>query len=199
MMNKIYYVDCENIANLLKQHTKKFQNVTIKSLADIVIKDVDNHNSLLIFGNNINNIEKIKEAKIIIISDKGEDKDNIYFWQRPICMDELLNFIESCFLSTNIVNINNIYNLDIRAKILINKNNDKKFYLTDKEFALIECLIKNPKIISKEQLLAEIWQYQDNVETHTLETHIYNLRNKINDENGLIETKEGGYYIADLS
>ena len=52
------------------------------------------------------------------------------------------------------------------------------------------------KIISKEELLKQIFGYKDGVETHTVETHIYKLRQKINDnENGLISTKEGGYIL----
>ena len=62
---------------------------------------------------------------------------------------------------------------------------------------MIEYLWENKdKIISKEELLKEIFGYKDGVETHTVETHIYKLRQKINDdENGLICTKEGGYTL----
>jgi DNA-binding response OmpR family regulator len=61
--------------------------------------------------------------------------------------------------------------------------------------AILNNLISD-RIISKEELLKEIFGYKEGVETHTVETHIYKLRQKINDdENGLIYTKEGGYTI----
>jgi len=69
--------------------------------------------------------------------------------------------------------------------------------LTEKEVDIIKYLYKNSgKYVSKQDLLKDVWGYADDATTHTVETHIYRLRQKV--ENGkeqLIETSEGGYKL----
>ena len=64
----------------------------------------------------------------------------------------------------------------------------KKIHLGSlkKENEIFSCLInyKN-KPVSKKQLLKDIWQYDDQIDTHTLETHIYSLRKKLETKLGL--------------
>jgi len=71
--------------------------------------------------------------------------------------------------------------------------------LTDKEAEILYYLSKNINIeVSKEIMLKDIWQYQQGIDTHTLETHIYRLRQKIevNAENPkILTTKENGYIL----
>ena len=69
--------------------------------------------------------------------------------------------------------------------------------LTQKEAELIEYLWENKnKSVSKDELLKQIFGYSDSVETHTLETHIYKLRQKIsNGSIDLILTQDGGYQL----
>lgn len=69
--------------------------------------------------------------------------------------------------------------------------------LTQKEAELVEYLFENKdRIVTKEELLSQIFNYNQSAETHTLETHIYKLRQKIAFANAeLILTKDGGYQI----
>ena len=69
--------------------------------------------------------------------------------------------------------------------------------LTQKEAELVEYLFENKdRIVTKEELLSQIFNYNQSAETHTLETHIYKLRQKIASANAeLILTKDGGYQI----
>lgn len=71
--------------------------------------------------------------------------------------------------------------------------------LTEKETEILEYLSKNKeKNISKTELLKYIWGYADTVETHTLETHIYRLRQKIErdpTQPEILLTKENGYGV----
>ena len=76
--------------------------------------------------------------------------------------------------------------------------NKIKLKLTEKEVNTIVYLSKIDKPIAVEELEAEVWGYQSNIETHTVETHIYRLRKKIlktfNDKN-FINSKKNGYQI----
>lgn len=67
--------------------------------------------------------------------------------------------------------------------------------LTEKEAAILISLINAPAhSMTKDALLQDIWGYGRNIETHTLETHIYRLRQKLPD--GILRTDENGYSLA---
>jgi DNA-binding response OmpR family regulator len=76
----------------------------------------------------------------------------------------------------------------------------KKIRLTDKETNILKYLYRaGSKVISREELLTEVWGYNAGVTTHTLETHVYRLRQKIEpDPTGpkLLITEAGGYRLA---
>ena len=81
-------------------------------------------------------------------------------------------------------------------QILLNKNS-KVIKLTDKESSMLEYFFKNKnKVLTRYQLLLNLWGYKENITTNTLETHIYRLRKKLSlveIRNKLIISKEGGY------
>ncbi|HWE98419.1 MAG TPA: response regulator transcription factor [Caulobacteraceae bacterium] len=76
----------------------------------------------------------------------------------------------------------------------------KKIRLTDKETNILKYLYRaGSKVISREELLTEVWGYNAGVTTHTLETHVYRLRQKIEpDPTGpkILITEAGGYRLA---
>jgi len=77
--------------------------------------------------------------------------------------------------------------------------NQKKLRLTDKEAAILRYLYRSgEKPVGREELLREVWGYNSNVTTHTLETHIYRLRQKIEPDvqsPKLLITETGGYRL----
>ena len=78
----------------------------------------------------------------------------------------------------------NKFHYDFNARSLFNKKNSLRF--TEKENEIFSCLLNyNNKPISKKKLLKDIWQYNDQIDTHTLETHIYSLRKKLETKLGL--------------
>ncbi len=91
------------------------------------------------------------------------------------------------------------YSFQPAAKLLLTKDN-KKIRLTDKESAILKYLYRaGDKIISRDELLKEVWGYNKQVTTHTLETHIYRLRQKIEQDPTnvrLLITQEGGYRLV---
>lgn len=86
------------------------------------------------------------------------------------------------------------------AKLLIRLEDDYKIRLTEKETAILKYLLRaKEKAVSREELLNEVWGYNTGVTTHTLETHVYRLRQKIEEnpsEAKLLLTEPGGYRLA---
>jgi DNA-binding response OmpR family regulator len=73
--------------------------------------------------------------------------------------------------------------------------------LTEKETMILNHLIKaRGKTVSREEFLREVWRYQPDTNTHTLETHVYRLRRKISNTGGdpdtFLRTDMGGYRIV---
>lgn len=93
----------------------------------------------------------------------------------------------------------NRYELRPANKEILNQRNNELIKLTEKEVAIIKYLYKaGDKIISKNELLQEVWGYSPEVTTHTIETHIYRLRQKVEHEAleaQLIMTEDGGYKL----
>ena len=85
------------------------------------------------------------------------------------------------------------------AKLLVDEK-AKKIRLTEKETNILKYLYRaGEKAVSREELLAEVWGYNAGVTTHTLETHVYRLRQKIENDPAnakLLLTEAGGYRLA---
>ena len=84
------------------------------------------------------------------------------------------------------------------AKLLLDAN-EKKIRLTEKETAILKFLYRaGSKVVGRDTLLAEVWGYNSGVTTHTLETHIYRLRQKIEKDPSnaeILVTETGGYRL----
>lgn len=79
---------------------------------------------------------------------------------------------------------------------LIDKKNQTTIRLTEKEAALLAYLYQRNQLVSKEELLQEVWSYHPQTQTHTVETHVYALRQKIGPEaNALIQSSTEGYRL----
>jgi DNA-binding response OmpR family regulator len=84
------------------------------------------------------------------------------------------------------------------GRVLID-DKQKKIRLTDKETNILKYLYRKGAPVAREELLAEVWGYNAGVTTHTLETHVYRLRQKIEPDAGrvtLLITEGGGYRLA---
>jgi DNA-binding response OmpR family regulator len=83
------------------------------------------------------------------------------------------------------------------AKVLLDVNS-KKIRLTEKETNILKFLYRSGETVPRETLLHEVWGYNPAVTTHTLETHIYRLRQKIEVSPGqarILVTESGGYRL----
>lgn len=86
------------------------------------------------------------------------------------------------------------------AKLLTEEEQGQKVRLTEKETSILKYLYRaGSKVVSRDTLLSEVWGYNTGVTTHTLETHIYRLRQKIEQnpsEAEILVTEPGGYRLV---
>ncbi len=86
------------------------------------------------------------------------------------------------------------------AKLLVHGETKKKIRLTEKETAILKYLYRTGnKVVGRDTLLGEVWGYNASVTTHTLETHVYRLRQKIEldpSNAAILVTEPGGYRLA---
>ena len=153
------------------------------------------HEDFLIIKKNIESLRKIDNKKIIFsISGKIKGFENNI--KLPTSFDELNEIIVTLNIKENFANNSKIiikdYVLDKNKKQIKKKNTS--INLTEKEIQLLE-LLKRKSPLTKEKILSTIWKYADDADTHTVETHIYRLRRKINenfyDDNFILNNKEG--------
>jgi len=86
------------------------------------------------------------------------------------------------------------------AKLLVHGQSKKKVRLTEKETSILKYLYRSGnKVVGRDTLLGEVWGYNAGVTTHTLETHVYRLRQKIESDPSnaeLLVTEPGGYRLV---
>ena len=148
---------------------------------------------------------KIKDFKnyLIITKEKISYLDHqVTFNSLPkkiLKLIEIINveFMKKHFNDQSNLKINSyIINLNSREMML----NDLKLKLTEKEINTIIYLSKINKAVSIEELEKNVWQYQPDIETHTVETHIYRLRKKISQkfkDDKFIISKKNGYQVSE--
>ena len=92
-----------------------------------------------------------------------------------------------------------LYTFRPAARLLVHDETGGKARLTDKEASILKFLYRaGNRAVGREVLLAQVWGYNAGVATHTLETHIYRLRQKVEDDPSnprLLLTEPGGYRL----
>ena len=158
------------------------------------ISFVDNENILKDAIKNLNNYLIITDRKYSNIGNQFVLNDtpvNI-----PKFVEKInIEFLKVQFNSQSEVKVNN-YIIDLNSREMLIKN--IKLKLTEKEINTIMFLSKSNKPVSVHELQEKVWSYQSNIETHTVETHIYRLRKKILNifkDNEFIISKKNGYQI----
>ena len=196
MTQKLYILnipEIEKIFNEIKEYTT-FEVAGFKKIKDLVEK-LENDKDILL--NSIVLIDK-KDAKSI--EGKIDENKICYLPNLPFKIIYLLEqinvkFIQQVYISQSDINVKN-YALDLNARIL--KKNNQELKLTEREIEAIIFLQNKNEPVSVEKLQKEVWKYGEDLETHTVETHIYRLRKKIKDkfnDNNFILSEKKGYFI----
>ena len=143
---------------------------------------------------NLNNYIIITKKKIINIQEQYIlNKLPIKIFK----LIEILNvqFLKSQFNEQSEININD-YIINLNSREISLKN--IKLKLTEKEVNTIIYLSNTKTPVSIDELQRKVWGYQSDIETHTVETHIYRLRKKmfkIFDDESFLISKKNGYQI----
>ena len=142
-----------------------------------------------------------KNDHLVIVRKLVKNLNNqILITSLPIKLSKLIEKLNIEYLKRNFQNQSELkiqkYKLDINSRDLIFK--DKKIKLTEKESNIILYISNSIKPVSVEELQLNVWGYHSDLETHTVETHVYRLRKKISttfDDNYFINSKKNGYQI----
>ena len=156
------------------------------------------------FAENENSLnDKIKNLKnfLIISNKKYSNFDNQFILNdKPINIFKLvetinIEFLKLQFNSQSEVKVKN-YIIDLNSRSML--RNSKNLKLTEKEINIITYLSNSNKPVSIDELQKKVWGYQYDIETHTVETHIYRLRKKILNifkDSKFIISEKNGYEI----
>ena len=166
------------------------------------IKKELNYEIIEISGENPLNISlNKKNDHLVIVKKLVKNLNNqILITTLPIKLSKLIEKLNIEFLKRNFHSQSELkiqkYNLDINSRELIFK--EKKIKLTEKESNIILYISNSIKPVSIQDLQLNVWGYHSDLETHTVETHVYRLRKKILatfDDNDFIKSKKNGYQI----
>jgi len=159
------------------------------------------------YYNSESEILKLEESKKINInystiilkkpSKKINEKNVIVFEELPNRIDKIIDKINIHLIKQKYNLQSNVkigeYSLDLNSRKIF--KNQKKLDLTEREIDILIFLSKQKEPQKIDILQKKVWNYSSNLETHTVETHIYRLRKKIkdtfNDDNFIISKKDG--------
>ena len=185
-----------NLKNLIVCNLKQLYIILdeISPSLNFKIIHVNNDNSLR------NKIENMSDY--FVISDRKYQNIDYQFVLDifPINIFKFIEKINTEFIKLQFNNQSNIkindYDIDLNAREIIKKN--VKLKLTEKEINTIIYLSKSAEPVGINDLQKKVWSYQLDIETHTVETHIYRLRKKmlkVFNDNFFITSEKNGYQI----
>lgn len=162
-----------------------------EALANLIRKKFVPNNYIFIIGKINHNFTKYLNDNLI----------NYEYFEPPISFLKLLSRCDNLLTETNkfkseMIDLENFsYSFNLNTIYVGNSS----LYLTDKENEIFQFLIENiGSKVARKQLLSKVWSYNENIDTHTLETHIYTLRKKLKKKFGftnLILHEDDGYQI----
>ena len=181
-LKKIIIYDYDNLFNILDE---------IKDYLRLELKKANKEN--------LDQITKDFKSDYLIISKKKNKnlKNNVIVDEIPIKINKIVEIINLNFLKNKFVIQSErkigLYKIDLNSREI---SKDKTILnLTERETNLIIFLSQSSSPVNVNQLEKEVWNYELELETHTVETHIYRLRKKIkekfNDENFIVSLKKG--------
>ncbi|MFD4707897.1 response regulator transcription factor [Gottfriedia sp. NPDC058432] len=145
-------------------------------------------------------IKKNGESKVLMLTAKSDDEDELQalklgaddYVRKPFHPGVLITRAKKLLKEDHLIVIDNI-KVDFKGKIAF--KNEENLKLTKKEFDLLSCFVRNRgNILSREDLLVNVWGIDYDGDDRTVDTHIRRLREKIGED--LIQTHRGlGYSL----
>tara|TARA_B100001287_G_scaffold174460_1_gene147037 strand:- start:1008 stop:1610 length:603 start_codon:yes stop_codon:yes gene_type:complete len=194
----IFYKNCHILIFVNNQNLIIYKFTVLYHILKELGSDL---NFNIIFAENESSLnEKVKNFNnhIILSNKKRSNIGNQFVLNNtPINIFKLVEKINIEFLKLQFNNqsemkINN-YTIDLNSREML--TNNSKLKLTEKEINTITYLSKLKRPVSIDELQKKVWSYQSDIETHTVETHIYRLRKKIlntfSDDEFIVSEKNG--------
>ena len=196
-----------NINFLKTNNTNSFNELDTVDLIIVNFIFIKNNYNILV------NLDNEKKSKIIILFDDQVDRsqlkkfNNFNFIVKPFRLKQLIDIIKDFFISyeTHQKHINITHDLIFRpeTKILLNRKNNMIIKITKKESRLLNFILENKEnILKKDEILINVWGITERINTHTLETHIYSLKKKLDafkyHHSFICSDNLGGYYFNEL-
>ena len=195
LKKNLYLVDLQNLYEILKELKEYLDfNLTYISNSDLIENlkknQIDLKSSVYLAPDQLQkDIQKL-----------GIFGQTLFLTKDLVSIKVLFEKINISFLKLNYNFQSNIiiknYKLNINSKLITNDTSSIK--LTEKEVKMILYLFNSDKPVFAKELQKKIWHQKENLETHTVETHIYRLRKKFfdvfKDVNFIISDKMG-YFI----
>ena len=192
---KLYIINLSNFYDILDE------------LKEHIGYEISKFNSKEIFFDKYNSKKISLDNSILIVNEKEYNffvksikEDQIIKFKPPVNIFKFIEnlnvrFIQKKYQDQSNVNVKDFF-LNINSREL--KKDKLTLKLTERETDMILYLNDSKKPVNVETLEKEIWQHSSDLETHTVETHIYRLRKKIKAEFGnddLIKSNKDGYTI----
>ena len=192
-MQNVFIINLSSLYEILDEIKENLSFKIIKIESDDNFKknpDLDFMNSLIISKRNIN----------LLLNNNITNKNLLNFNDLPISLKKLLELINIKLIKLKFNHQSKIiikgYELNLNSKLF--SKDDLSLKLTERETEII-LYLNNTKIKHDvADLQKNIWGYSTNMETHTVETHIYRLRKKISDlfkDENFILSHKSGYFI----
>ena len=192
-MQKVFIVNFNSLYEILDEikENLSYKIVKFENEVDLINNsDLDIINSLIILKNN----------NKLLLDNKIMEKNILNLNDLPLVLTKLLQLVNIKLMKLKFnhqskINING-YELNTNSKFF--SKNDLDLKLTEKEIEIILYLNNTKTKHDIADLQKNIWHYSTNMETHTVETHIYRLRKKISDlfkDEKFIMSHKNGYFI----
>lgn len=191
------------------ENAKEFWNALSEKRPRLILLDImlPGEDGIQIL-NKLKTTDKYKDIPVIMVTAKGTEYDKVKgldsgaddYVTKPFGMLELVSRIKAVLRRTERTKKQAITLgcLSIHVDKHEVKVNDTPVVLTLKEYEMLCKLVQNPDtVFTRERLLEEIWGYEAEVETRTIDVHVRTLRQKLGEAGDLVETVRGvGYRLG---
>ena len=192
-MQSVFIINFNSLYEILDEIK---ENLSFKVIKFENIEDFKKNNDY----DKINFLTISKTNHKLLLNNNITDKNLLDFNDLPLSLKKLLELINIELIKLKFNHQSKIiikdYELNLNSKYLTKDNLNLK--LTEKEIEIVLYLNNTKTKHDVADLQKNIWRYSTNMETHTVETHIYRLRKKISDlfkDENFISSHKNGYFI----